>query len=78
MRIGFLAWTLFTGKGGIERFSTRISRHMALRGHECVILHQGSGNGYPLYPLHEAVQTFDLAFSDIASIKRVSRYTAPH
>jgi len=70
MRIGFFARGLFLGKGGIQRFCARISRSMYQRGHECIIFHHGSGDGKPLYPLPEEVQTCDLSLNDVDSLRR--------
>jgi glycosyltransferase involved in cell wall biosynthesis len=70
MRIGFFAKALYLQKGGIERFSSRVSRYMQQLGHECIIFHQGSGNGSPLYPLHKDVQTCDLKLRSGATTER--------
>lgn len=69
MRIGLFAWSLFTGKGGIERFASRISNYLLSRGHQCVLYHQGSGKGQPIYALRDGVKTCDLALKNAASVK---------
>lgn len=70
MRIGFMSWWLFIGKGGIERLVTNLTAFLQKRGHECIIFHNGSGNGSPCYPLASGVRTFDLNLTDISSRRK--------
>jgi glycosyltransferase involved in cell wall biosynthesis len=71
MRIGFVIWSLFHVKGGLERLGVNLVNAMRERGHECVAFHQGSGKtGQPLYPLPDNVETADLALRDEASLRR--------
>ncbi|MDR3358581.1 MAG: glycosyltransferase [Desulfovibrio sp.] len=61
MRIGFVIWSLFHVKGGLERLGANLAHAMRERGHECIVFHQGAGVGCPLYPLPDDVKTVDLA-----------------
>ncbi|MDR2745337.1 MAG: glycosyltransferase [Desulfovibrio sp.] len=70
MRIGFVIWSLFHVKGGLERLGVNLVHAMLERGHDCIVFHQGRGAGRPLYPLPDNVETADLALRDEASLRR--------
>jgi glycosyltransferase involved in cell wall biosynthesis len=71
MRIGFVIWSLFRIRGGLERLGANLVHAMRERGHDCVAFHQGSGKtGQPLYPLPDNVETADLALHDEVSLRR--------
>lgn len=57
MNIGFFSAVIFTQKGGIERFASRLSAWLAGRGHRFFIYGLEPGNGVPQYPLALGVQT---------------------
>ena len=73
MKIGILSQLLFTHKGGLERFSARLASEMCRRGHDCIIFHLGGGNGTSQYPLPKEVRTYDLALTDVQSLKSARR-----
>jgi glycosyltransferase involved in cell wall biosynthesis len=63
MRVGFVIWSLFQNKGGLERLGVNLVNAMRKRDHECIVFHQGSGGGFPLYPLPDGVKTVELALN---------------
>lgn len=70
MNIGLFAQTLYTGKGGIERATTRLSAWLSERGHTCTIYCIGLGQGKPQYPLHPSVRTCSLRVDSPAALQR--------
>lgn len=69
MNIGFFSAVIFTQKGGIERFVSRLSGWLSERGHRCFIYGLRPGNGVPQYPIAQGVQTRALMEKNQPSFK---------